>query len=161
MKTLIQLYYSFVYPYLLYGNIIWGTALKTYLERIEKLQKMAIRLIFNTRRREHTTPIFKREHIIKVRDLNEYVTTIFMHKLVHGKLPPYFGKMFISNASIHDKNTRQTNQFHVPLFKTQVGNSFVTKIGTRIWNEIVLEKNQYLSLGQIKNMKKVEILSRY
>ena len=117
------MYYSFVYPYLLYGIIIWGATMKTYLEKTEKLQKLAIRLIFNIKRRQHTTPTFKKEKIIKVCDLNEFSITIFMHKLAHGKLPPYFSTLFKSNASIHGRNTRQLNQYHAPLYKSQAGNS--------------------------------------
>ena len=57
-KTLTQLYYSFAYPYLIYCNIIWGNASKTNLWPLFKLQKMAIRMISNTKRRISTQPDF-------------------------------------------------------------------------------------------------------
>ena len=53
-KTLLQMYYSFIYPYLIYGNIIWGNATAITLWPIFKLQKIAIRIITNTRKRDST-----------------------------------------------------------------------------------------------------------
>ena len=44
-KSILNLYYSFVYPLLLYGNIIWGNCSKIHLDKLFKLQKLAIRLI--------------------------------------------------------------------------------------------------------------------
>ena len=38
-KTLTQLYYSFVFPYLVYCNIIWGNASKINLWPLFKIQK--------------------------------------------------------------------------------------------------------------------------
>jgi hypothetical protein len=38
-KTLLQIYYSFVYPYLIYGNIILGNAAASTNWPIYKLQK--------------------------------------------------------------------------------------------------------------------------
>ena len=37
--VLLSLYYSLVYPYLLYGNLIWGGICSTHLQPLEILQK--------------------------------------------------------------------------------------------------------------------------
>ena len=44
-KTLKQFYYSFVYPYLIYGIEIWGNASNIHLDPIIKLQKRCVRII--------------------------------------------------------------------------------------------------------------------
>ena len=84
-----------MYPYMLYGNLIWGRAAKVTLHAIERLQNIAVRLILNIKRMDKLSPIYKKEQIIRVKDLNKYVTTIFMHKLVNRKLPILFEDMFI------------------------------------------------------------------
>ena len=38
-KTLINLYYTFIYPFIIYCNIVWGRAPKIYLSKIHILQK--------------------------------------------------------------------------------------------------------------------------
>ena len=42
---LISLYYSFIHPYLIYCNQIWGSACKTQIEPLFILQKKALRII--------------------------------------------------------------------------------------------------------------------
>ena len=42
--TLITLYYSFIYPYLNYANIVWGSSNKTTLVPLVKLQKRLLEL---------------------------------------------------------------------------------------------------------------------
>ena len=41
-KIMINLYYSLVYPHLLYGVQIWGLTFDTYLEKLNVLQKKIV-----------------------------------------------------------------------------------------------------------------------
>ena len=43
--TLRNLYFSFIYPYLIYCNDVWGNACSTHIGPIIKLQKRAVRTI--------------------------------------------------------------------------------------------------------------------
>ena len=43
--TLITLYYAFIYPYLTYCVEVWGLAAKVYITSVEKVQKLACRII--------------------------------------------------------------------------------------------------------------------
>ncbi len=43
--TLITLYYAFIYPYLTYCVEVWGSAAKVYITSVEKVQKLACRII--------------------------------------------------------------------------------------------------------------------
>ena len=56
-KTLKQLYYSFVYPYLIYGIEIWGNASNIHLDPIIKLQKRCVRIITFSNYLESTSPL--------------------------------------------------------------------------------------------------------
>jgi hypothetical protein len=87
--TLRQLYFSFLFPYLSYANIIWGNAAVCHLSPIFKLQKRAIRIIHNIRRRNSTQLSFQTLKIyvcqiyINIRFLFSYINTkiIFCHPL--------------------------------------------------------------------------------
>jgi ribonuclease P/MRP protein subunit RPP40 len=52
IKSLIQLYFSFVYPYITYCILIWGNSPAPTLWPIFKLQKMSFRIINNLRRQD-------------------------------------------------------------------------------------------------------------
>ena len=44
-NMLVNLYYSLVYPYLLYCNIIWGGTYAAHLNTLQLLQKKVVRII--------------------------------------------------------------------------------------------------------------------
>ena len=47
-RILLSLYYTLVMPYLNYGILAWGNSCKTYLNKLLKLQKRAVRHICKT-----------------------------------------------------------------------------------------------------------------
>ena len=66
-KTLKQLCYSFVYPYLIYGIEIWGNASNIHLYPIIKLQKRCIRIITFSHYLESTSPLFRTLEILNLK----------------------------------------------------------------------------------------------
>ena len=57
-ESLISLYYSFIYPYLIYCNQIWGSACKTQIEPLFILQKKALRIITGVHPKSPSEPLF-------------------------------------------------------------------------------------------------------
>ena len=57
-NILYSLYFTLILPCINYGVLIWGKTCKTYLDKIFKLQKWAIRTISNSHYRSHTGPLF-------------------------------------------------------------------------------------------------------
>ena len=160
-ETLMTLYYAFMYPYLLYGNIVWGNASATTLWPAFRLQKMAVRMIFNIKRRQSTSPSFKNGSILKLPDIYTYSATLFMFKFHNGKLPGLFNDFFTTNSSIHSHGTRQKDQLNNPLFKTQIGNKSIRKTGPIAWNIIIKMGQATKKIGLIKRMTRTVLLEQY
>ena len=59
-KTLIQLYYSFVFPYLTYCIPIWGKSPDSTIWPIFRLHKISIRIIGGIPRRSSSLPFCKK-----------------------------------------------------------------------------------------------------
>ena len=72
-KTLVNLYYTFIFPYLSHCNIVWGRAANVHLSRIFLLQKKILGCIFNVGYREHTAPLFMESKIVTIYKLNYYM----------------------------------------------------------------------------------------
>ena len=64
------LYYAFIYPYLSYVNIVWGSKYTTRLAPIRRLQNKIIRIITFSKLKEHTGPLFKQLSILPLHDIN-------------------------------------------------------------------------------------------
>ena len=71
-NALFSLYYSLIYPHLIYCNILWGCAAKSVLNELFLLQKRAVRIINKCGYLTHSDPIFKNLGILKVSDLFEH-----------------------------------------------------------------------------------------
>ena len=134
--TLISLYYSFIYPYLIYCNHVWGNTCKTIMNSLVSLQKKIIRIICGVRPREHTDPLFKRLKFLNCEDINKYLLSRLMYRIHHGDITMLDG-YFIKNSNVHTHNTRQTDHYHVPPVKTNLGKASFKYQGALIWNNIL------------------------
>ena len=96
-KTLKNMYYTFVYTYIIYCNLLWGNTKKAYIDPLYKLQKKAIRILCNIRRRDETSVFFKNEQIIKVIDMYRYQTVLFMYRIREKTLPEIYQEKWYNN----------------------------------------------------------------
>ena len=78
MGILIWLYYSIIFPFLIYSVIVWGNTYEFNLHPIVVLQKKAIRIITFSAFREHTPPLFKKLNLLKFYVI-VYVNTAFFY----------------------------------------------------------------------------------
>ena len=102
LNILTNLYYTLIYPFLIYGIIVWDSC---YPTSQKPLQKKAMRIIIFSKFDAHSSPIFKYLTIIKLPDLYVLNITIFMHKFHHKKLTSAFNHYFTTVNEIHAYNT--------------------------------------------------------
>ena len=104
------LYKSLILPHLNYGIMTWGYK----CDRINKLQKKAIRIVSLSKYNAHTEPIFKRLYLLKVADILKIQELKLYYRCMHNTLPQYLQRIaFHQNCTIHDYNTRRQNELHI------------------------------------------------
>ena len=77
-----------------------------------------LRIITNSHRNEHSSPLFQKLSILRFEELHYYKIALMMFKVYHKTTPVVFQKLFIRNADIHDHETRQAELYHVPIART-------------------------------------------
>ena len=83
-------------------------------DRINKLQKKAIRIVSLSKYNAHTEPIFKRLQLLKVADILKIQELKLYYRFMHNTLPRYLQRIaFHQNSTIHDHNTRRQNKLHI------------------------------------------------
>src|SRR6218665_1535703 len=90
----IKLYYSLIFPYLTYCNVVWASNYESRLSKLVILQKRAIRVVARVSSREHTGPIFSRLKILNIEQIKTLQVGEFMYKYHHGLLPLVFRGFF-------------------------------------------------------------------
>ena len=80
------LYCTFILSYINYGILIWRNTCKAYLDKLFKLQKLAIRTICKSHYRSHTRPLFAKYNVLNAHDMYSLELVVFMYKLVFYQL---------------------------------------------------------------------------
>ena len=103
------MYDSLILSYLQFGITNWGFE----WERISKLQKRTLRIMTNSRYNAHMEPLFKKLHLLQIKDIFDVQCLKFWYKFVDNKLPNYFRDMFKFNHELRDIKTRNHDRLHL------------------------------------------------
>ena len=131
-STLVTLYYSFIFPHLLYCIESWGTANKCHLDGVLKLQKKALRIIDCVRLYTKSAPLFLKYNILPVNKLFQMNVTLTMYKVIRSLAPEIFNSLF--DFPDHNYNTRNNHLFILPGFRTSHSQQSIRYIGIKLWN---------------------------
>ena len=155
-KCLLQIYNSLLYPNLIYCCAIWGGAYKTYLNNLTINQKKLIRNLTNSKRLEHTAPLFRELKLLKIVDIISYQSILFVYK----SLNIYPLDCGFQHSPQHNIHTRNSNDLTIPLFHTSHAQQSITFRGTKLWNDISTDTKRK-SLFTVKRILKENILQSY
>ena len=89
-SSLLTLYYTFTYPYLLYCIHVWGRSGKTVLKLLTKTQNRLVRIITSSGYRTNTESPYQNIKVLKVPEIYDYAIGVFMYKLYHEYMPSIF-----------------------------------------------------------------------
>ena len=133
---MINLYYSFVYPYLIFCVEVWGNAHDTYLDPLIKLQKKCVRVITFSYYLEHTKPLFEQLDILSFKKLVIQRISLLMFKRHTGNTPLPINNLFTENNAQYTYFTRQINNLHTQIGKHEKVYKLFSFHGINIWNHM-------------------------
>ena len=172
-KLMRTLYYSIVYPYLIYAIEVWGSADDTHLNKLLILQKRIVRLINYSDKRQvdysflPSDPLFYKMEIHKIHDIFKLMITKFIFNCLNEKNPINFHAWYILTSQVHTHNTRSkfidilnfvtTRTLFVPTARTSYYGLKLLKVqGPKIWNKLPSELRNSTSIKDfIKKHKNI------
>ena len=140
-KSLLSLYNSYIHSYINCGSVSWGSTCRTNLKKINSQQKNALRIIFNKRKFEHTSELFKSSKILNVYKLNIFNTAVFMHKIQGTSAPSIFLPKFRKPSQSYPTPFSHLN-YVKPTPKLNKCKYGVCYRGPFIWNNFLIKKSQ-------------------
>ena len=148
--VLLQLYYTLIYPYLIYANLVWGGTHEVYLKGLKLLQKKVVRIICNSDYLAHTDPLFFSLNILKISDIHTYLLAIYAFKSINS---------FQSHQ--HSYNTRNRDDL-VPAFqRISLTQNAISYSVPSVWNSLPLYIRKSSSLSIFKRELKFYLLRTY
>ena len=163
--SLTLLYNTLILPYINYCCIVWGFTFPTYLQKLELLQKRAVRIIDNQHRLAHADPIFHKLKLLKVQDIAKQQLIILMHRSLIQNMPAEIDSLFVK-VDPNILRTRRMQHFLEPftakLYRTRVS----SWIGPRLWNSIIspeysLDDARMLTKYYLKKITKSIFLQQF
>ena len=160
-NILLKLYFSMVYPHFTYGILIWGSTPTTNLNSLTKLQKRIIRIITHSEWLAHTNPLYLKNNLIKIADLFQYLTCIYMFKVIHRGHATDIKNELVLMDKYHNYNTRKENIFLLPKCNTITAKQSILYRGPKYWNFLPKFIIETKSIAKFKQYLKNLILSNY
>ena len=161
LYSLRVLYYSLVYPYFFYCNIVWASTYKTNLVRLVKLQKRVVRIIDKSHFNAHSDPRFKKHGILKFHDLNLLQLGQFMFSYQIRTLPPKLASKFTLNSQIHTYYSRNSHAFRLPFCRTNIKQFSVFYQGPKFYNSLDIDIINSSSTASFKKALKSFFFNNY
>jgi hypothetical protein len=134
------IYFSYVHSVMLYGIIFFF--ISHYSDSIFKIQKIIIRIITNTGRRDSCRQLYKQLQILPLPSQYVFSLLVFVNKN-RG--------LFLSNLEIHDINMRYNYNLHLPSTNLTLVKKGVLYSGSRIYNHLPI--NIKIPSNDVKHFK--------
>ena len=153
LKILKTLYYSLIYPHLIYAIEVWGSADNTHLNHIFMLQKRTVQMINYSDKRlpdfafPSADPLFLKLGFLKVHNIFRLKIAKFIHNSLNKYNPTIFHSWFKLTTQTHTQSTRSkyidivglrtSNNLFIPMARTSHYGLKLLKVqGPKIWNVI-------------------------
>ena len=153
-KQLINLYSSFIKPYIEYGTLAWGGACKTNLTKIDRSLNKSVRTMLFKNRREPSKPLYKYLNMLPLEYNIKPLRGKFMHKLLSQQQPEIIEETFplYFNESI---NNSDHTKLILPYYRTSIGTSSLHYQGCKVWNEVTksVKEIQYMKFFSKKYLE--------
>jgi len=158
--TLVNIYNALVLPHLNYGVFLWGWK----NNKVNTLQKKAIRIISHSRYNSHTSIVFKSLNLLKFGDICALHDLKLCYKIENRQSPEFFSQFHSSIArddSTYHVNTRFSSNIRLPRLKHEFARNSIAYRYSQIYNNMnpALKAKIYThSMNGLKSyFKKVKI----
>ena len=117
---------------------MWDQASKTHLNKLLILQKLALRFIYFSDRRDHAIPLFLNVHILPTNFMKYKLLAETRHDVSDDLVPSNLKDLFVPIVKTHSRNTQASvsRNFYIQKSNTEIKGKSFSRIGVKLWNEI-------------------------
>ena len=137
VPTCEKLIHAFISSRLDYSNAILFGLPKYQLEKLQRIQNAAARILTLTKRSEHITPILMQLHWLPVEFRIQYKIALIVFKCLHGMAPVYLSELlvpYISTRSLRPQEQHLLQEQHHQ--SSSIFGRCFSVSAPKIWNSI-------------------------
>ena len=145
-ETLKTLYMSIIEPNLRYCCSVWECCGTTEIDRLQKLQNRAARIVTNSSYDAPSMPLIRSLGWETIDDLTNQA-----FKSVNNLAPQYLIDLFTRNSHSSSYNLRNTDSdIQIPKKETSNGQKCFLYRGAKVWNRLQLHAKQTSPISRFK-----------
>jgi hypothetical protein len=156
-------YFSFIYPHLSYGIILWGGSLNTQRGlRLQRLQNRIVKNLLGRFYRFRTVDdLYKHFKLLKLYDIFKFKTTVCMYQLIYENYFPQLLEYILEPNIWHNYATRQEFLLRLPFPRINMLRHSFSYQFVDIWNSIPDDIKHSPSLSALKVRLITYLLEQY
>jgi hypothetical protein len=134
LHTLVQ---AFVISRLDYANALYYGIPEYLLDRLQRVQNMAARLICNLKTSDHITPALMHLHWLPIRQRIAFKIAVVTYKCLHNTAPIYLKDLLSYSEPIQSLRSSSTRPLRAPITRLKfAGDRSFSAAAPTIWNKL-------------------------
>ena len=145
-----------------YGNSLLAGTSQYNVQRLQKLQNRAARLVFRASKRTSAAPLLRDLHWLPVQQRIEFKILLHVYNSVNRLGPMYLSDVMSQYACAREglRSSRDTTRLSVPVNRRVIGDSSFAYIGPRLWNNLPIFIRTASSARLFKKLLKTHLFPK-
>ena len=107
------------------------------IQKLQGLQNMATRLIMQTKKSDHITPVLINLHWLPIEHCVIFKLLLYTYKALHGLAPDYLANLLTFYKSVCTLHSSRSINLSVPRSRASTyGNRSFASVSPRLWNKL-------------------------
>ena len=160
-KTLVQ---NLVISRIDYCNSLFANLPLRLINKIQKVQNAAARVITKTKMRCHITPVLKELHWLPVRSRIQFKILLLTFKCLHEQAPEYLKKLIIEytpSRTLRSNNALLGTLIQPRYRRRKHGGRTFTNVSAELWNETPAYVRNSETVSQFKKQLKTVLFNAH
>ena len=138
-----------------YGNALLYGVNRTVIDRLQKVQNTAARMITRRRKHDHITPTLVALHWLPVQYRCQYKILLYVIKSLHGTAPAYLSELIAIHRPSRTLRSENSARINPPRIRTKTdGERRFDKSAATLWNNLPHEIRVLDSIDAFKSKLK-------
>ncbi len=144
-----------------YCNALYAGVCQSSLSRLQLVQNAAARLLTNTKKRDHITPILASLHWLPVKQRIVFKILLFVFKAINGLAPEYIKDLLVVQSFSRLLRSNSHIMLKVPRTRLKCrGDRAFSVVAPRLWNDLPFSVGCSTSLQMFKSRLKTYLYSQ-